>query len=162
MTLELSNLQYCNQTVELKKTIESSFLSLGERLLHIRDGALFQGQWSTFEMFLEDAKISPGTASKLINIYQRFFLEWQFKSDELVQAGGWSVVAALLPVCKTREQAEDWLHKSHVLSRGDLEKEIKELKTGIQMSDCQHDDHYLIRVCRRCGDRVKDYEEDTH
>lgn len=155
----LVNLDFCNETTKLKQNIETAFLTLGERLMKIRDNRLYLGQWETFELYLMDAKISPAAASKLINIYNRFFVEWNFPAEKLVEAGGWTVVSTLLPVCKTKEQAEEWMDKALVLSRTDLEKEIKEIKTGIDMSKCDHVDNYVIRVCRTCGDRERIYEE---
>lgn len=157
----LQNYSYLTDTIELKKTIEVSFLTLGERLSKIRHEKLWSDGYTSFEEFLEEAKLSPATASKLINIYQRFFIEWKFPQEKLVEAGGWTVVATLLPVCKTREQAEDWLGRSHLLTRSDMEKEIKELKTGLPMKDCLHTNSYVIRVCRDCGNRERIYEEDT-
>lgn len=159
--MELQKLDYCNETTKLKQTIETSFLTLGERLKRIRDERLYEGQWGTFEMYLMDAKISPATASKLINIYQKFFIEWQIKADKLVEAGGWSVVATLLPFCRTKEQAEEWMDKAFVLSRPDLEKEITEFRTGKDMSKCEHEDSYVIRVCRSCHFRERVYEADA-
>ncbi len=155
---DLKNYDYCQEAIALKKTIETSFLSLGERLARIRDDRLFVGQWETFEIFLEDAKVSPATASKLINIYQRFYLEWGFKAQSLVDAGGWSVIATLLPVCRTKDEAQNWLQIAQIKSRSDLEKDIKEQKTGIDMSTCSHGDSYSIQVCRTCGDRLRIYD----
>lgn len=160
MTLVQSNFDFCQQTIALKQTIETSFLSLGERLSQIRDDKKYVGQFETFELFLEEAKISPATASKLINIYQKFYIQWEFKAQELVDAGGWSVVATLLPVCRSREEAQGWLETAQIKSRGDLERDLKESRTGIDMSKCQHQDHYVVKVCRTCGDRFKSYENE--
>lgn len=157
----LVDLAFCNETTKLKQNIETAFLTLGERLMKIRDNKLYLGQWETFELYLMDAKISPATASKLINIYHRFFIEWQFPAEKLVEAGGWSVVATLLPVCTNKEQATEWMDKATILSRQDLEKDIKEAKTGIDMSVCAHEDSYVIKVCRQCGNRERVYEENT-
>ncbi len=161
MSNEITNFNYCQETVKLKQTIETSFLSLGERLSKIRDNRLYSGQWETFELFLEDAKLSPATASKLINIYQKFYLQWDIKAQELVDAGGWSVVATLLPICKTKEEAQGWLETAQLKSRSDLEKDIKEAKTGLMMADCLHPRKYVVEICPDCGDRRKVYEENA-
>ena len=157
---DISKYNYCEETTKLKQSIEVSFITLGERLRRIRDEKLYEGQWETFALYLMDAKISEATASKLINIYQRFFVEWNFPSEKLVEAGGWTVVASLLPVCKTKEQAEEWMDKALVLSRPDLEKEIREVKTGMPMITCKHSDSYMIKICRHCGERERIYEKD--
>ncbi len=156
------SLNYCDETIVLKKQIEVTFLSLGERLLNIRDNRMFMPQWETFDLFLMDADISSGTASKLINIYQKFHVRFGFSVPELVGAGGWSKLAPLLPVCSTREEAEVWiLDKLPVLSRQDAEKEMKEAKTGILMAECNHQDSFIIKVCRTCGDKERVYEEES-
>jgi hypothetical protein len=158
---KLPALQYCNDVIDLKKQIEVTFLSLGERLEKIRDEKLYSPQWETFELFLMDADISPATASKLINIYQRFHKRLGFTVEQLAAAGGWSKLAPLLPVVTTREEGEDWiLNRLPVLSRQDAEKEIAEFKTGISMADCEHHNSYIIRVCRDCHDRIRIYEEE--
>lgn len=121
---------------------------------------MWKNGYESFEEFLHDAKLSEATASKLINIYTKFHLEWKLTPERLVEAGGWTVVATLLPICKTRAEAEEWMDKAQLLSRVDLEKEIKEFRTGKPMATCLHDNSYLIRVCRTCGDRIRIYEEE--
>jgi hypothetical protein len=153
-------LDFCEDTAKLKKDIEVGFLKLGERLQKIRDERMFEGRWDSFEEYLDYATISPGTASKLINIYQRFFLEWEIDAEKLVEAGGWSVVATLLPICKSKKDAKDWLSKANILSRSDLEKDIKEFRTGKPMSECLHSDSYILKVCRTCGHKERIYNEE--
>lgn len=143
--------QYCSKTLELKDMIERSYLVLGERLMKIRDGELFRGQWETFEAFVNDMKMSKATASKIINIYQRFVVEYGISPERILGAGGWSVVAEALPLIRTKSDAEGWLHSMEHLSRDDVRREIREKRTGISQIKCNHDNSYTIKVCRDCG-----------
>ena len=155
---ELSNLKYCTETVSLKYTIESSFLSLGERLMKIRDEKLFQPQWETFGTYVAELKMSESSASKLINIYKRFILEYNIEPQKLLKAGGWSVIAEVLPVVHNKRDAISWINKMGELTKEDIRKEILEQKTGITQMNCPHTDTYTIQVCRTCGDRIKTNE----
>jgi hypothetical protein len=156
--MRLSNLNFCHDTLELKGTIENSFLVLGERLLKIRTERLYEPQWQAFDEYVNEMKMSEASANKLISIYQKFILEYKIPSNLLTLAGGWAVVAEILPVV-TKDTVKDWLNKATVLSRQDLRKEVKEARTGIDMSKCEHKNFYTIRCCRDCGDRIAVHEE---
>lgn len=150
---ELSNLNYCQEAITLKRVTEQNFLMLGQYLFKIRESELFLGQWTSFPEFLDEMNMLEGTASKLINIYKRFVMEFNFKERLLLDAGGWTKLAAILPVVKDKSDAHEWLLKASTLSIRDLNMEIKENKTGIDMSKCGHKDTYLVRICRDCGYR---------
>lgn len=154
MKNELDNISYCNDALLLKDTIEVSFLSLGERLYNIRERKMYEGQWSSFsEYVMEFKNISEGTASKLINIYQKFVITYGIEPRQIAGAGGWSVIAETLPLVKSKDDAIHWLEQSTLLSRSDLRRTIQEAKTGVDMADCKHEDTYTIEVCRICGVR---------
>jgi hypothetical protein len=157
---ELQDLNYCESTIELKSTIENSFLDLGQRLLKIRNENLYLPQWTSFLEYVWEMKMSEAQASKLINIYQKFVLEYAFPRERLLKAGGWSSLAEVLPMIKSKEDAEYWLEKTEILSRPDLRKEKKEHVTGIQQSDCEHHDTYELRICRTCGLKEKLLQSD--
>jgi hypothetical protein len=156
--MELQNLDYCNQAIEIKKQTEIGFIMLGQYLHNIREQKLYEGQWDSFPEYLQDMNLPDGTASKLINIYKKFVLEFQIPEQRLIDAGGWTKIATLLPIVTNKEDAEEWIHKASVLSIRDLQKEIKENETGVEMKACPHTDTFLIRVCRDCGDKFEVYE----
>lgn len=126
--------------------------------MKIRDERLFEPQWDTFGIYVSELKMSEPVASKLINIYKRFVLEYNILPEKLLKAGGWSVVAEVLPVVKTKEEAVEWIDKMEVLTKEDIRKEILEKKTGITQQNCKHEDYYTIKVCRVCGDKERIYE----
>jgi len=154
------NYMFCEETIELKGSIENKFLELGKRLYDIREENKFMPNYETFEDFCMELKMSPATVSKLVNIYQKFVLTYCLDPQLVANAGGWSVVAEVLPMVTSKTTAKKWLHLANVLSRNDLRKEIKEKTTGIIQYECKHEHTYLIRICKDCGERQRVYEDD--
>jgi hypothetical protein len=97
--------------------------------------------------------VSESQASKLINIYKVFIVEGKFPVEKVLQAKGHAVLAEYLPYIKTQEDREWALENATVLSSQDSRKLLKEKKTGVDMSECKHEDYYIIKVCRTCGDK---------
>lgn len=156
-SLAKKNTEYCQKTVFFKGEIEKTFLILGQRLMKIRDENLFEPNYETFEEFCREMKMSLATVSKLINIYQRFIVEWNFAPLKLAAAGGWTVVAELLPVVQNKKEAAYWLDIAEHNSRADLRRELNEKQTGITEENCRHKNKYSIEICRDCkGRRVID------
>jgi len=158
MNNELKNLDYCNQALKLKKGIELNFIVLGEFLLKIRDEKLYEGQWDSFLEYLEDMSMTEATATKIINIFKTFVLQYNVPREKLVEAGGWTKLYATLPLVKSKSDANYWITQSALLSIRDLSKEVKERETGIEMRKCKHKNTYTIKICRDCGDRQQVHE----
>ncbi len=126
--LAIQNLKYCEETLALKEGLELGFLTLGERLLRIRDERLHAPQWEDFDEFVAELKMAPSTVSRLIGIYQKLVLEYKIAPAQIGKAGGWTVVAEV----------------------------FVEAKTGVLQRDCKHADTYTIKICRDCGERTKE------
>lgn len=159
--IETANHQFCVETLNLKHDIEKNFIVIGGRLKKIRDENLFQPQYGSFVEYLWEMRMSEPTASRLINIYEKFIVEYQISPAKVAEAGGWSSLAETLPVVHSREDAEHWLERALVLTKEDLRKEIKEKRTGKLMELCDHSDSYTIKVCRLCGERHRIYDEEV-
>jgi hypothetical protein len=155
--MELDNFNYCQQAIQIKKTTEANFLMLGQYLHNIREQQLYQGQWDSFPEYLEDMTLPEGTASKLINIYKKFVYEYGIANERLLETGGWTKLALLLPIVTDKDTAEEWLDKATVLSSRDLQKEIKESETGIDMIQCQHTKTRFVEKCEECGEHWQVY-----
>lgn len=153
-SLELANYEYIEKTVALKNNIEKGFLELGERLKSIRDERMYEPQYDSFDDFIPELKMSHATVSKLINIYEKFVVQYRLSSTVLLEAGGWTVIAELLPIVKSKADAKKWIEKARLLHRNDLRIEIKEFRTGIDQRTCKHTkDFYVLHICRICGFR---------
>lgn len=156
------NYEYCNETLSLKNRLELSYLELAERLHKIQLNRMFEPNYDTFEEFLMEMKLSMATASKLINIYLRFVIKFKIQPRLLADAGGWSVVAELLPYAENKTSAERWLRQAKSNTRSDLRKSLMEVKTGIIMSSCKHKRQEKITFfkCLDCGETHREYEEE--
>lgn len=159
MSQEIINpLDYCRSTIQLKETIETSFIALGERLARIRQGNLWEQEWGSWEEYVMELKMSPATASKLINVYETFVVKFQLPHDKL-GATGWASLYEVLPLCTSKEKAEEMVEKATVLKRDDLRDEIREATKGV----CSHTNGHTItlRICDDCGKKIRVYEENT-
>lgn len=153
--LEKSNYKFCNETLALKVDIENSFLELGRRLWLIREKEMYRPTYDEFHEFCMELKMSKPTICKLINIYETFIHRFKIPEKKLLNAGGWSVVAEILPFVKTKKQVDYWLNKATVLSRNDLRLTLIEKKTGVKEENCEHDkNYYVLKVCRDCKVRL--------
>lgn len=153
--LPVENLKYCNETLELKATIEGGFLTLAEHLYNIKTHNLFEPQWSSFLEFCDELRMSQNNINKLIQIHEKFVLEYGIDKEQIKTAGGWSTLQEILPMVSSKKLAVKWLESASLLSRADLRKNIIEEKTGIDMRNCFCDtDYYIIKICRKCGKRI--------
>lgn len=157
MTQDITN--YCQETLRLHESLQIAFIDLGQRLMIIRDERLYEQEYGDFDDFLIEMKMSSGTASKLINIYQIFVQKYKISLKRIAKAGGWSILAECLPMIRSREDAEDWLTKAELMTQTDFRRTYKEAKTGVSMTECKHDWIHL-RICKCCGLRERDYESE--
>lgn len=161
MSSEIVNFDYCNQALKLKQDIEANFLVLAEYLYNIKEHNLFAPQWESFVEFCFELKMSSNMVNKLIQIHKTLILGYGMQPNEILTAGGWSVIQEVLPVISSKKDAVKWLESARTLTRQDLRKTLHETKTGIDMNTCKHKNTYMIKVCRDCGDRCQVFEKET-
>lgn len=154
MKNELQNHNYCTKAIKLKNDLETGFIVLGEHLHNIYANSLWEASWDSWEAFVSELKMSSNHVNKLMQIYRTLVLSYGLKAEHIVTAGGWSVVADILPMITSKKDALKWLNKAQVLTRADLRKEIKEVKTGLPMAQCKHLNKEMIPMCKciDCGD----------
>lgn len=163
MKKELANFDYCNEAIDLKNKLEGSFLELGARLYQIKENSLYEPNWASWVEFTWELKMSDNTINKLIQIYKTLILGYGFNNQQILNAGGWTVVADVLPMITSKKDALRWLNLASTLTRTDLRKEIKEAKTGIDMGDCKHINtrRIMIEICNICGQKHEIFEGET-
>lgn len=153
--MELQNKNdYLEGTIKLKVNLEEGFLVLAERLYQISTANLWMGVYDSFELFLDELKVSPATASKLINVYKTFVIKFGMGTEELVKSG-WSSLYQVIPLCVDAQSAKEWVEKSSLHTRKDLEIEVQEKKRGVSQYECPHKNSYRIEVCKDCGSKIK-------
>lgn len=157
------NFDYCEETVKLKTELELSYLDLASRLHKIQLNRMYEPNYESFDEFLKEMKISRATANKLINIWVRFVIQFKIKPKLLADAGGWSVVAEILPHAENKKEAEEWLLQAKEYNRQDLRKNLIEHKTGVDMRLCKHEKTVIIKFehCLKCGENHRIYEDES-
>lgn len=155
MARALQQLGYCEKAIALKYEIEDNFLLLAEYLWNIKEHQMYDSQWSSFEEFVEEMKMSLRSAYRLIQIHEKFVLEYQFSSQDIIAAGGTSSLSEILPQIASKKDAIHWMNLSSTLTRSDLRKELTEAKTGLPMKNCPHADTYSITICKKCGEKTQ-------
>lgn len=159
MDKKLTNYNYCQACIEWKEQIELAFIVLGEKLMNIRDKYMYVDSWESFDDYLKEIKMQPSVASRLITVYKKFVLEYELPVDRIAAAGGWSNAYEIIGKSKDREEALSWLER---FENADSEKTVgsikKELRSGISRDDCPHSESYILKVCLKCGEKVRVYE----
>lgn len=146
MKTDLIPIDFCNETIKLKKGIESGFIALGERLDRIKNEKLWQGEWDSWYEFLLEMNLSEATASKLINVYNTFVVSFKIPAEKLAKAG-WSGLYEIIPICDSRQKAVEMVEKVSLLKRDDMREELRVAKIG----EHEHDWHDLhLRKCSVC------------
>lgn len=149
---ETKNYGFCQKTIEGINEIESNYLARAEDLHKIRSLSLYRPAWDSFEEFCMELKSLKYTSvMKLVGIHEKFVLNYKISQARIAKAGGWSTVAEILPVIKTKEDAIKWLNTAQDKTREHLRQDIKEAKTGKDMRKCAHKRTYTIRICEDCG-----------
>ena len=156
---EVEAYNYCQETLALKSNIERAYLGICARLHKIKKERLYEANFGSWELFLEEMRVDKGSAERMVRIYETFILSLGIQEELVQNAGGWSVVAELLPIAKTKEDAEEGLEFASKATKKDVRMYVRE-KLGIAPSAlCEHKDTYTVRVCRDCGERWEDYKD---
>lgn len=159
ITTEQKNHDFCEETIERMNQIETDYMSRAEDLHKIQTLSLYRPSWDSFEEFCMELKgIKYKSIMKLIGIYEKFILQFKFSPARIAKAGGWTNVAEVLPVVKNKEDAKKWLDAAESKTREHLRQDLKEAKTGIDLTKCKHKAAYTIRICPDCGLKERVYE----
>ena len=155
---ETSKHKFCSEAIGLKQEIEGDYLTLGAMLKKIRDEQLWEAGWSSWDEYIMELKISLATASKIINVYKVFYIEYKIPEKKLVLTGGWSVLAEYLPMIteqSTYQEVKKFVEDASTLSRQDIRRNIIEARNGVDMTTCKHPNSFKLFCCPDCGERHK-------
>lgn len=146
----MTNTEYLRATVDLVKQIETRFLELGARLYKIKDKQLWQGDYDSYQEFLDSAHINPGHASILTKIHQHYMVN---EGVEFKQLGaiGYSNLYEAIPLIE-KEGVEKAILKAATLTRAEIKDEVRDVKHGVH-------DHTVGKErwgsCETCGRFVR-------
>lgn len=153
MSKSLQQLGYCEKALSLKNEIEENFLLFAEYLYNIKEHQMYAPQWSSFEEFVEELKMSVSSINRFIQMHKKFVLEYGFSSEEILRAGAYSSLNDIMPVIGSKKDAIHWMQQSATLTRQHLREELIEAKKGVLMQSCSHAETYQVEICRNCGER---------
>jgi hypothetical protein len=154
--------EYCEQTISLKKLTEENFLELGSRLVKIYDERLYIGQYAEWELFLEEMKLKPSVASRLMTIHRFFIVKHGIDKGHVLDVRNWSDTYRVSRITKDAktEEVVKLLETITPLTSQARDVELSEAKTGIKQDECKHPRLYRIDICPDCGYKEKIYDED--
>lgn len=144
--------QYCLEVIELKQRTECDFIILGRELDRIKREEKWRAGWSSWEEYLVDMRLAPSSAYQIISIWKKLVEMGGIEPLRIAKAGGWTVVAKILPKVKEKDDAEKYISlvEAHP-TRTALAQTLEEEERGSDMAKCRHEDVYYLRICRDCG-----------
>lgn len=156
---EIKAYEYCEETIKFKHDIEKSYLNLCQRLHKIKTERLYEASFETWSVFLDDLKIDRATAERMVKIYDTFIVRYGISPAKIERAGGWSVVAELLPISNSKAEAEEALEYATGALKKDVRIYVHAKRYGKESEKmCRHHDTYVVRICRDCGDRWEEHK----
>jgi len=114
--------------VILKKSLARNFLELGRQFKEIKDHKHYKTLgYESFNQYLATPEVTfhSSTAYRLIQIYEKFVIEFGVPEDKLIQVDR-KKLEMLIPFVD-KNNYEEWFYKAKELTRYDLDKEIKQL-----------------------------------
>lgn len=144
--------EYCDETIQLKKTLESGFIALGERLSRISREQLWEGQWSNFGEFCREMDINEATASRLITVYETYVEQYKLTSEDLQGKSWYSLyqLRRVIPADANTTKVRELVTTTATLNRQEMNEFVHTQEKG----ECEHDWFEVkIRQCRNCNKR---------
>lgn len=140
--------EFLRETAGLYRYIGTRYIELAARLSRIRGQHLWKNGYESFADYLDEAKITQGTASKLIQVYESFVLPGNFTPQQLEGAPYTSLYEAI-PLLKEHKPHEV-VEMAKKLTREEIKSEVKDEKHP----DCKHEE--TIVICVKCHRRVEE------
>lgn len=164
-TTELQAYNYCQETINMKNVMEKSYMVLCSRLHKIKSERLYEANFDSWEVFLEELRINKRSAEAMCKIYEKFVVELGISPDTVAMAGGWTVAETLLPLTTSKELAEEGLEFAKGALRKDVRMFVNDKLGRTPEGLCAHADVYTVIICRTCGEKwqdFKEYDESSH
>lgn len=137
--------------MEITKKAAECFTSARKNLLEgakllseIKEKELWKGDYVSFNEYLQEGcRVSPGFASKLVQVYEHFCLQGKVAPKELADVD----TEKLYMASKLPGTHEKQLSQAITLSRSELKSELKDPE-----DECRHED--TVTICSGCHKRV--------
>lgn len=138
-----------------------SYLYQGKILKKIKEDNLYKylgesPEYESFELYTNSRGIDLRKAYYLIQIYSVFIEEYKYNPEELSDIH-WTSLRSILQ-CVNSHNVKDLIEKARILTRGDLDKEVKLLKAGLtSMEELDKHIHLWHKInywrCNECGEK---------
>lgn len=121
-----SALQCHNQIIYLQSAIQGAFLELGEKLYEMESQRYYSDfEYDSFREYVEgDLVVGYRTARRLVDVYAKFILEYNYDTVSLIEAGYSKLDIVRTHV--TNDNLEELIASAKTLSRDDLKIYINE------------------------------------
>ena len=147
-----------NELLKWRNVAGMSYLMMGKILKKFKDERLYENlgeespEYESLEMFLQmpEIDLKLRKAYYLIQIYDRFCIQYKFKPEEL-SGISWTALRSILSVVRP-ENAKDLVEDAKTLRRTDLEIKVEQLKRGITNPQaCAHSwEKITFWRCTKC------------
>lgn len=162
LTSEKEAYAYCEETIALKNQIEGAYLVMCSRLHKIKsDGLYVHAGYDSWSLFLDEMKIDKGKADQMVRIYDLMVLQYGIAPKMIEEAGGWSVVAEILPIADSKENTEEALEFAKGALKKDVRLYVRDKKYGTTGKLCAHENHYTVEICTDCGERHRVFSDEA-
>jgi NAD-dependent DNA ligase len=126
---DLKKYEIHDKIIELKKSIETSFIKMGGFLKLVRDNKLYKEKGcETFEEYLgiPELGLNRSTVYSIIGVWEDFVESGQPDIEEIAEIGYTKLDR--IRQFKNDDDFEEWIYKAKTLSLSDLGAEIRETK----------------------------------
>jgi hypothetical protein len=148
--------EYCQETAKILGKNDEIFVAVGERMCYIKEFKLYQPYWEGWGDYIMDLGEDSTKISRYMRIHKRFTMNGI--PAETLKKIKYSKLVFILPMVKTKEEAEVWTELALQHPTNILNQMIAEKKTGLKITDCDHEGSYLLRHCEICKQKWKEYE----
>lgn len=124
---------FLRETIDVVRQIENRFIELAGRLYKIRDKEMWKSSYESYGEFLEAARILPAQASILVAVYRNYVVLRGVPEANL-SGIGYSTLYEAIPLLE-KEQTDTVVEKARVLTRSEIQDEVREKTNGI----CTHE-----------------------
>lgn len=156
--------EFCQDAVQLARGLKVGLMMLAEKLYRIERQKLYKSQYEHFYMFCDEIEMNTATASRLINVYEKFVMQNQIAFDDIKNLE-YTKLYEIKKVADTKEVAMHWINQINApevenrLTLSALKIELKKLELGMEDEKCDHGNTYLVRCCRDCGEKWEEFPD---
>ena len=138
----LERVDILDKAIACFDSARQNLLAGASYLYSIKKDELWRQHYDSYPAFLSDCRVSEGTASKLVRVFEHFIVRGGLSHAKLAGVDYEKLYMAIRYPGDTDKQ----LAAAQTLTRGELRHELKNPN-----DDCEHEP---ISICRRCHQKL--------